>query len=55
MAITYTIFHCKTLQNLSKLEFLVRKYIIWQPRFKGPTYNIKHENKYTTCQPRIIA
>jgi hypothetical protein len=25
------IFHCKTLQFLHKLEFLVWKYTIWQP------------------------
>jgi hypothetical protein len=32
MAIKYTnIFHCKTLQNLPKLGFLVWKYAIWQP------------------------
>jgi hypothetical protein len=32
MAIKYTIFfHCKTLQNLSKLGFLVWKCTIWQP------------------------
>jgi hypothetical protein len=31
-AIKYTnIFHCKTLQNLPKSGFLVRKYTIWQP------------------------
>jgi hypothetical protein len=24
-------FHCKTLQNLPKLGFLVLKYAIWQP------------------------
>jgi hypothetical protein len=26
-----SIFHCKTLQNLPKLIFLVYKYTIWQP------------------------
>jgi hypothetical protein len=32
MAIKYTnIFHCKTLQNIPKLGFLVRKETIWQP------------------------
>jgi hypothetical protein len=31
MAIKYTILHCKTLQNLTKLGFLVWKYTIWQP------------------------
>jgi hypothetical protein len=32
MAIKYTnIFHCKTLQNLPKLRFLVWIYTIWQP------------------------
>jgi hypothetical protein len=35
MAIKYTnIFHCKTLQKLPKLVFLVRKYAIWQPFVK---------------------
>jgi hypothetical protein len=28
---TINILHCKTLQNLPKLGFLVRKYTIWQP------------------------
>jgi hypothetical protein len=36
MAIKYTnFFHCNTLQNLPKLDFLVSKYAIWQPRIKG--------------------
>jgi hypothetical protein len=35
MSIKFTnIFYCKTLQNLPKLEFLVWKYTIWQPRFR---------------------
>jgi hypothetical protein len=34
MATKYTnIFHCKTLQNLPTLGFLVSKYAIWQPRY----------------------
>jgi hypothetical protein len=33
VSIKYTIiFHCKTLQNLPKFEFLVWKQTIWQPR-----------------------
>jgi hypothetical protein len=36
MAIKYTnIFHCKTLQNLPKSGFLVRKETIWQPWTEG--------------------
>jgi hypothetical protein len=41
MATKYTnIFHCKTLQNLPKLGFLVRKYAvcIWQPRSNMEIY-----------------
>jgi hypothetical protein len=36
MAIEYTnLFHCKALQNLPKLGFLVWKYPIWQPWWKA--------------------
>jgi hypothetical protein len=32
MTLEYTnLFHSKALQNLHKVGFLVRKYIIWQP------------------------
>jgi hypothetical protein len=35
IAIKFTnIFYCKTLQNLPKLGFLVRKETIWQPRLE---------------------
>jgi hypothetical protein len=36
MAIKYTNnFHHNTLQNLSQMEFLVRKRTIWQPRLRA--------------------
>jgi hypothetical protein len=35
VSIKYTnVFHCKTLQNLPKFGFLVRKQTIWQPCFQ---------------------
>jgi hypothetical protein len=34
MVIKYAkIFHCKTVQNLPKVGFLIRKQTIWQPCF----------------------
>jgi hypothetical protein len=39
MVIKYTkIFHCKTIQNLPKLGFLVWKQTIWQPCSRGPNH-----------------
>jgi hypothetical protein len=43
MAVKYTIFHCKTLQNLPKSRFWVWKYTIWQPcrvRLRFPGFRI---------------
>jgi hypothetical protein len=44
MAMKYTnIYHCKFLQNLPKLGFLVRKYAIWQPC--GKTRKVTKDRK----------
>jgi hypothetical protein len=41
MGVKYTnIFHCNTLQNLPKLEFLVGKHAIWQPWYKSHPFGI---------------
>jgi hypothetical protein len=43
MTIIYTnIFHCKTLQNLPKWEFLVLKYAIWQPWYRAGVFRYSH-------------